>query len=207
MSNELSNNLLNTNKNTFWKNWNRINGGSDPPSTMIDGSVNYDDIANSFSSTYKSVYANSDANDKLRCTFENVYPSYHSEHISDSLNEYLFSWSDMLDAVFSLKVGKATSTFVKSEHVFLGCPELLCYLHLLFNALLSHSYLPHEFLCGSISPILKDRNGDTTNPSNYRPITLGPLFFQIFEYALYNKFGNFLSCDNLQFGFKRSLST
>ena len=113
----------------------------------------------------------------------------------------------MTDAVFSLKVGKSTSTFVKAEHIFSGCPELLCYIHLLFNALLIHSYLPYEFLCGTISPLVKDGNGDTTDSSNYRAVTLGPIFAQIFEYALLKKYGHYLECDELQFGFKKSHST
>ena len=124
----------------------------------------------------------------------------------DSLQPYLFTWSDMLDAVFSLKVGKATSTSLKAEHVFLGSPELLCYLHLLFNGLISHSYLPYEFLNGTICPVLKDPNGDTTDSSNYRPVTLGSTFSQLFEYALLNKFRDFLTSDDLQFGFKKSHS-
>ena len=118
----------------------------------------------------------------------------------------MFTWSDIVDAAFSIKVGKASSTFLKGEHVFLGCPELLCYLHLLFNALLTHSYLPFEFLCGTISPIIKDTNGDTTDSSNYRPITLGSTFSQFFEYLLNNKFGHFLESDHLQFGFRKGHS-
>ena len=77
---------------------------------------------------------------------------------------------------------------------------------MLFNALLSHSYLPYDFLCGNISPIVKDSNGDTTSTSNYRPITLGPTFSQLFEHLLFNKFGHFLESDNLQFGFKQKHS-
>ena len=112
----------------------------------------------------------------------------------------------MVDAVFKLKVGKSASTFVKAEHIFQGRPELLCYLHLLFNGLMTHSYLPYDFLCGTISPIVKDASGDSTDLSNYRPITLGPTFSQLFEYLLFDKFGPFLESDNLQFGFKRNHS-
>ena len=206
MSNQMSNNLLNTDKNAFWKKWNQLNGGPEPPSSMINGFVNYKDIADTFSSTFKDIYVDSDSNDALKCKFEKEYPSYSKQHFSESLQEHLFTWSDMLNAVFSLKLGKATSTFVKAEHIYLGCPELLCYLHLLFNALISHSYLPHEFLCGSIAPVIKDTNGDTSASSNYRAITLGPIFSQVFEYALFNKFGDYLHSDDLQFGFKSSHS-
>ena len=206
MSTQISDNLLSKDGNGFWKSWNQVNGSHDPPSSMIDGSMNYPDIANSFSRTYSSVYTDSPANNTLREKFNQKYQTYFANHVNDSLTPYLFSWTDMTDAVFKLKVGKSASTFIKAEHIFHGCPELLCFLHLLFNGLISHSYLPHDFLCGTISPIVKDSNGDTTDSSNYRPITLGPTFSQLFEYLLFNKFGHFLECDSLQFGFKRGHS-
>ena len=203
MSVELSNNILNKDSTRFWKNWNQINGNVNPPGSMIDGFVNYDDIANCFSNTYSSVYRDSPANDQLCDNFYEKYRDYHDTHIFDSLSPYLFSWTDMVNAVSSLKVNKAASTIIKAEHIFFGCPELICYLHLLYNALMSHSYIPYEFLCGTISPIVKDPNGDTTDTSNYRPITLGPTFSKLFEYLLLNKFGHYLESSNLQFGYKR----
>ena len=206
MSVELSNDLLSKDSNSFWKKWNQINGAQEPPSSMIDGCIKYGDIANCFSDTYSSVYKNSSANNLLRERFNREYRVYFNNHVTDSLTPHLFSWYDMTEAVFSLKIGKSASTFVKAEHIFLGCPELLCYLHLLFNALISHSYLPYDFLCGTISPIVKDSNGNTTDSSNYRPITLGPTFSQLFEHLLFNKFGHFLESSNLQFGFKKGHS-
>ena len=206
MSAQISNNLLNKDSTGFWRSWNQINGGSEPPSSMIDGSMNYDDIANCFSRTYSSIYTDSPANCVLREKFNQEYRTYFDNHVSDSLDPYLFSWSDMTNAVFKLKVGKSASTFIKAEHIFRGSPELICYLHLLFNGLISHSYLPFDFLCGTVSPIVKDANGDSTDSSNYRPITLGPTFSQLFEYLLFDKFGHFLESDNLQFGFKRGHS-
>ena len=206
MSSNLSNDLLNKDCNNFWKTWKQVNGSHNPPSSMIDGFVKYDEIANGFSDTYSQVYKDSVANNLLRDKFNREYCKYFDEHANDPLSPYLFTWSDIVDAAFSIKVGKASSTFLKGEHVFLGCPELLCYLHLLFNALLTHSYLPFEFLCGTISPIIKDTNGDTTDSSNYRPITLGSTFSQFFEYLLNNKFGHFLESDHLQFGFRKGHS-
>ena len=207
ISDKLGNNLLDKDNVSFWKQWKEVNGGTDPPSSMINGFVDFKDIADTFADTYKAVYIDSDANDMLRDKFSHLFPAYAADHADDCLLPYLFSWSDMVKAVFSLQCGKATSTFIKAEHIFLGCPELLCHLHLLFNGLLSHSYLPYDFLCGTISPIIKDANGDLTTSSNYRPVTLGPILSQLFEYLLFNNFGHFLSSDELQFGFKKSHST
>ena len=159
MSTELSSNLLNKDTSTFWKNWNSLNGNTRSFSSMIDGCINHKDIADRFANVYQSVYKRSTSDDNLRNQFDSRYANYYQSQCNESLESNLFSWVDMLDAVFSLKVGKATSTFIKAEHIFNGCPELLCYLHLLFNSLLSHSYLPHEFLLGNITTIIKDSNG------------------------------------------------
>ena len=205
ISDDLANNLLNKDHNTFWKNWNKMKDSRGSTCSMIDGSISHDEIACTFANYFKSVYTKTDADDTLKANFESQYTDYCLNH-SNSVVPYLFSWDDMLDAVFKLKTGKATSTFMKAEHIFVGCPELLYYIHLLFNSLLTHSYMPQEFLCGTISPIIKDANGDTTSPSNYRGITLGPVLLQLFENALLNKFGHFLESDDLQFAYKKSHS-
>ena len=165
---------------------------------MIDGFIKYHDIANCFSHSFRSVYIDSPSNDALKQKFVHNYHAYYAKHCFENLTPHLFSQSDMLDAVFNLKVGKSASPFIKAEHP--------CYIHLLFNALLTHSYLPYDFLCGNISPIVKDSNGDTTSTSNYLPIILGPTFSQLFEHLLFNKFGHYLESDNLQFGFKQKHS-
>ena len=121
---------------------------------MIDGSIGHSEIANTFANYFKNVYSKSDADVNLKNQFENSYDDYCTNHPNYVL-PYLFTWDDMLDAAFKLKTGKATSTFMKAEHIFHSCPEFLHYIHLLLNALLSHSYMPQEFLCGTISPIVK----------------------------------------------------
>ena len=149
--------------------------------------------------------------DKRSCnnceTDVDTVDSYFATHQSESMIPNLLSWQNMTDAAACLKTGKATSSFIKPEHVLCGSLELMYYLHLLFNALLTHSYVPHEFLLGTISPIVKDTSADCSSSSNYRPITLGPIFLQIFENALLQKFGHYWHSDNLQFAYKRAHST
>ena len=139
LSSQFSDNLLDKDTNSFWKNWNQLNGKSRSFSSMIDGYVNHDAISDNFANVFKDIYKSSEANGKLRAQFNIDYHSYHEIHSHDSLRPFLFTWTDMLDAVFSIKIGKAMSTFMKAEHIFHGSPELVSYLHLLFNGLLSHS--------------------------------------------------------------------
>ena len=135
LSDDLCNNLLNKNYDDFWKNWNHLNGKVDVCSSMIDGCIDKQQIADTFAESFRKIYSGSTANDKLRSDFLTEFASYSSEKIALPISPHLFSWDDIFDTAFSIKVGKATSTFVKAEHIFYGCPELLCCIHLLFDAL------------------------------------------------------------------------
>ena len=78
--------------------------------------------------------------------------------------------------VSRLKTGKATASFVKPEHIIYGSPKLIVHLHLLFNAILQHSYVPNEFLNGVITSLIKDSEGDHSSVDNYLGLTLGVVF-------------------------------
>ena len=62
-------------------------------------------------------------------------------------------------------------------------------------------------LRGNISPLVKDRDGDLSDSSNYRPITLSSIFIQMFEILQKSKFEYFLPSSDLQFAFKPKTST
>ena len=69
--------------------------------------------------------------------------------------------------------------------------------------MLRHSFVPSDFRFGLIKSVLKDKNGDiTSRPTDmYRPITLTPVISKLFESVLLQLYGDFLTSDNLQFGF------
>ena len=106
-----------------------------------------------------------------------------------------------------MKTGKASGGYIKSQHVFHGSPKLAVHLHILYNGLLQHSYVPRDFLSGTVTPVIKDRDGDAGSSSNYRPVTLSHLFSQLFEQLIFLKILDYLVTDDLQFGFKRNHST
>ena len=88
-----------------------------------------------------------------------------------------------------------------------GPPELMIHLHILLNGLIQHGYVCLEFLRGTIVPIVKDYSENVYLASNYRGITLGSTFTQLFEQCLLIKLGHCLVSDDLQFGYKRKHST
>jgi len=49
--------------------------------------------------------------------------------------------------------------------------------------------------------VLKDKHGDITSTDMYRPITVTPVISKLFELVMLQLYGDFLTSDNLQFGF------
>ena len=92
-------------------------------------------------------------------------------------------------------------------HILHGSPKLSLHIHLLFNGLIQHSYVPHDFLSSIITPVVKDNGGNLSDSKNYRPVALSSLFAQLFEHALLQKIDHLLHTDDLQFGFKEKHST
>ena len=113
----------------------------------------------------------------------------------------------MEDMISKLRVGKSYAGSIRTEHVFYGSPKLVIHLHLLFNAMLQHSFIPTLLLRGNISPLVKDRDGDVSDSNNYRAITLSSLFIQMYESLQKSKFGYFFPQSDFQFGFKPGIST
>ena len=113
----------------------------------------------------------------------------------------------MLTITSKLKRGKTTNSFLKAEHIIHGSPKLIVHLQILFNALIQHGFVPTNFLRGTISPTLKNADGNLSSADNYRGITLCGIYSHMFENALRLKFGHYLDSDELQFGFKPRHST
>ena len=202
---ELHNNLIGKDPIKFWKSWKSIHGSGRDNAIRIDGFVKDDDIANRFADSFRSVYQSNDPTrvSELSNQFDDLYSDYCDEHKHDDISCYYLSWNDMLDLVDRMKVGKAAAGFVKYEHILLGSPKLLVHLHLLFNGLIQHGYVPQDFLSGVVTPIVKDAEGDVSSSNNYRGITLSVVFASLFEMAILTKIGHMLTTDHLQFGYKK----
>ena len=200
--------LVDKNQVKFWQTWKSMSQVNEPPSTRIDGHTTDDDIASCFSTVFSGIYTDNDADAhiSLKNEFDNLFPSYFMSHVHDDISFYYYTWTDMVDMVRKLKTGKSYAGFVKAEHILHGSPKLMFHLHIVFNAMLQHGYIPSYFLRGHMTPLVKNRDGDTTDSGNYRGITLSPIFMQMYEALEKKKFGYFLTSNDRQFGFKPGVS-
>ena len=78
---------------------------------------------------------------------------------------------------------------------------------MLFNCFISHGYLPREFMKTAIVPIIKNKSGNTSDKSNYRPIALVTACSKIFESCLLKMLEHYLESHDHQFRFKSQHAT
>ena len=205
----LHNHLLEKNSTGFWRSWKSIHGSGQINTTRIDGYFKPNDIANCFADSFETVYHSNDPQrvSNLKTSFTTIYDSYNRSHVNDDISHYYLSWTEMLTIVDKITAGKATAGFIKYEHILHSSPKLIAHLQILFNSMIQHGYVPHDFLSGIITPIIKDAEGDASSTTNYRGLTLSVPFASMFEHAIILKIGHLLKTDNLQFGYKAKHST
>ena len=203
-------NLVDRDSNSFWKIWSSINKADSSLVTRIDGETDPQGIADCFSRFFETVYSNHDTtqHNAMKNDFTHCFSSYYSDHIDDNICPYYLTGSDMFEIVKKVKLGKASSGFLRPEHLFNGSPKLVEHLHFLFNSMIQHRFVPTDFLRGSITPIFKNSDRDDVSDSSfYRGITLSSLPAKLFEFAIQRKISHLLGTDDLQFGFKTATST
>ena len=70
--------------------------------------------------------------------------------------------------------------------------------------MLINGYLPTSLMKSAIVPILKNRQGDTSDKNNDRPIAIVTAISKIFELCLMNLIESHLITKDNQFGLRRN---
>ena len=90
-----------------------------------------------------------------------------------------------MDALLNMKTGKsADGEGIFAEHLHYAPLLMFKRLSSMFNAMLNHSFVPHQFRFGFMVPIIKDQSGNHADTSNYRGITISPAISKLFEHVL-----------------------
>ncbi len=112
-----------------------------------------------------------------------------------------------------MKTGKAPGfDSVCSEHVKYGGACLLGHLHKLFNYILETKHVPKGMKLGVVVTLQKDAKKSSTDPNNYRGITLLPILYKIMENLILARIKeSFVATDTvfpdpLQNAYQKSLS-
>ena len=178
--------------------------------STIDGNSDSCSIAGMFSDKYAALY-NSVPYDKFdntemkrieaevmtrlqKCNDDN-YTSNNTVH-------------DVMNAVTHFKTGKFDgSEGLSIDHFVHRNRKLYVLLSILFTLFLRHGFSPNSMILGTMIPIPKDKKKSLCSASNYRAIALSSIFSKILDCIILLKEEHSLCSSELQFGFKKGLST
>ena len=126
--------------------------------------------------------------------------SIHFKEVNDKVKDWTnltdkdefvktdFSFKEVKDAVNSLNMGKAPGLDkVTAEHVRYGGEKIIELLQIIFSMMLKVEYVPKVLREGVQVPLHKGKNTSTTDPNNYRGITLLSTFCKIMEILFWKR--------------------
>ena len=129
-------------------------------------------------------------------------------HSLSTVNTIVITAQDVSECFKSIKLGEAAGLDGLAVEHFVFSHNIICdHLLLLFASMLTHGYLPAPIMQSAIVAILKNRQGDTSNKNNYRPIAIVTAISKIFELCIMNLIESQLLIQENQFGFKKKHST
>ena len=81
---------------------------------------------------------------------------------------------------------------ISAEHLLYADESLRFFLSELFNMCIVHRYIPNSCLNTTIVPMCKNKNGDMSDTSNYRPVAVAPVVSKLLEHFILSNISLFL---------------
>ena len=92
---------------------------------------------------------------------------------------------------------------LSAEHFVCAHTKISVHLSLLFTAMWTHGHMPSDLMKTAIVPILKNRQGDTSDKNNYTTIAIVTAISKMLELCIMKLIETHLLTIDNQFGFKR----
>ena len=186
------------NKKNFWKEVKRVRGK--PHSAkhpVIDGTTKVSDISEVFRNKLAGT---------LNMYAEHPFDPATLELTEDEARGCSISPEVVQDAMENLKKGKRDDSDLDSSHFRFAAPVLVDQLAKFFTVMLRHGFLPHNLIDCVLVPVPKPGKNPAMSES-YRPIALATSLSKILEWCILIQFAPHFNSSNLQFGFKKDMST
>ena len=205
-TNDLHEALISKNGPTFWKCW-RSKFDTRPNCTQVDGFVDPYTVANNFARYFSDIY--SPNNSQHASSLHKEYLSLRQNYFGFPLAaDFTFNTELVSKVMSDLKCGKAPDiNGLTAEHLLRAHPILPLILNKFFQLILKCKLVPTGFGYSYIVPLPKSNASisKVLTCEDFRGIAISPVISKLFEYCFVEKFGEFLSTDNKQFGFKKGL--
>ena len=196
---KIVNAMYNKSTKEFWKEIRNMQGSNKKVnvSNVVDGENDPDIIVDKFSNFYKGIF--------------------HSQSYSVNDEDCFLPEGNNFD-VFKINIDTLKNSVLKlkpylghdnlhSNHIKNLPDNFLRFILNFINGCLSHFYVPHMMSKGIIKPLIKDKYGDISALSNYRPIMSSTIILKLFEHILLEKVKNCFISDDRQHGYKKKYST
>ncbi len=175
---------------------------------LINGKITTDKsvIANHFNEFYVNVGPNLSKDIPLH----NIsVDSYIKKCITDTMYLNPCTVDEVRNIIIALKDASAGYDEITSKVVKLSAPNFIVPLTHILNLSLEQGTVPDEMKIAKVLPLFK--GGDQVNVTNYRPVSVLPVFSKILEKIMYNRLLSFCEKHSIlydyQFGFRANHST
>ena len=205
VKNKLAQSLLSNSHRDYWSEIKKFKRHNKNIPTVIDDARDPADIVNVFVSSYKTLFsAVSSPTEDL----DNIRRDIDDKLRNDSAGGlFLVTFDDIVKAVKRLKHGKQDGeSLVSSDFLIYAHESLYVHLALLISALFNHGIVLKSLGASTIVPLPKGKH-NLCDSSNYRGIALSSILGKVIDLILLDRLADNLITSDLQFGFKKGLST
>ncbi|KAL0809192.1 hypothetical protein ABMA28_011417 [Loxostege sticticalis] len=179
----------------FWKSTNKINVRPGLP-VSVDGVNDPREIANVFKNHFSVKSPLGPAEEAL------------NKNVNNQVAPMAFLAKNVSKAIKSISRGKSPGhDGLSIEHLQYAGPHITRVLAMFYSLCVSHSYLPVDFMKTVVVPVVKNKTGDLTDKTNYRPISLATVIAKVFDGLLNAQLNEYVTLNDNQFGFRPRLST
>ena len=161
-------------------------------------------VLGAFENYYKEVFTPT-CDAKFDETFKRELESKFNHIITQSKDDLVSTNNDISDNELDTIVSKLKSCkapgwdLVQNEHIMYGGTVLKQVLKRLYNSILQHEIIPNSWKRGLIIPIYKGHGKSKAAVENYRPVTLLPVLYKIYEKIIQNRITLYIDINNIAF--------
>ena len=174
--------------------------------TSVDGQKGATNISNHFKGQYENLYNQQNSRDEM----EEILDTMNNSLADEDARVVNNITADLVKEIIKSKIkpNKADALEDYNSDCLRNGPDTLYQvIAMLFKGLAIHGFMPALLLFCAIIPLVKDPSGSLDSSANYRGIAISSLFLKIWDWIVIMLYGEALSSDELQFGFKKSSST
>ena len=206
LTNDLHEALLNKNGQDFWKAWKSKFESKASDIIQVDGTADVLLIVDNFAKYFESCCMpfNNKRNDELQAQYNERRADYVGCPIN---NNQQIDVELLSNLIASMKKGKAAGLDELScEHLMYCHPIIVIILSRLFNLFIELGHVPQGFGASYTVPIPKcDGRTRALSVDDFRGISISPVISKLFELAILDRFSNFFTTSDHQFGFKKNI--